>query len=320
MNSLRPLRWQRLALPLLRRAVRASPAAPSFPTPTTSSSISTTRVTAVTTATGVRNMSMAAEKPATSELAKEEELDKESKEAGGPQPPAHGERLWVFHHITANMIVYSLTPQIYPTKAFRQFKYTGKKLVPAKFRKDYWRPLAVVELGAGLGDVGRSVYHKLRELKHRHELEWGGEEQSRELLGLSRRERGKALNDQRGNAVADLAAVLAGAGKGNRMVVDQEEGAGGRKGKKKKETVNGKTEAVAEAGGEGDKQTQTRTQAPPPQLHKVTVYWANEQDKFFAESWSDNVTHVVGLPDKPSKVEAEPPAAVEDAPAAAEAQ
>jgi hypothetical protein len=28
------------------------------------------------------------------------------------------------------------------------------------------------------------------------------------------------------------------------------------------------------------------------------VYWANEQDKYYAEEWTANVTHVVGLPEK----------------------
>ena len=142
-------------------------------------------------------------------------------------------------------------------KSLRQLPYTGKKLVPAGLRKDYWRPMAVVEFGRGNGPIGRSVYAKCRELKKRHELEWEDER----LLNMSREQRGRELNDQKGNAVADLAYVLAGKGKGNRML----------------ETVK-----------EGETEVE--------KLHEATVYWASEQDQYFAESWSHNVTHVVGLP------------------------
>ncbi|KAL2164085.1 hypothetical protein VTH06DRAFT_3299 [Thermothelomyces fergusii] len=191
-------------------------------------------------------------------------------------PPGHAERIWVYNHILDNLTVYSLTQEMNPTKAFRQFAFTGKKLVPSKLRKDYWRPLAVVEFGAGQGDVGRSVFQKLRELKRRHQLEW----EDGALLRLSRRERGRALNDQRGAFVADLAAVLAGRGKGNRMV--KPAGPAGADAAKK----------------EGDGGPDGPAPLPASRLHGATVYWANEQDKYYAREWSDNVTHVIGLPEK----------------------
>ncbi|KAK4233187.1 transcriptional regulation of mitochondrial recombination-domain-containing protein [Achaetomium macrosporum] len=202
-------------------------------------------------------------------------------------PPGHGERLWVHNHITANLIVYSLTPEMRSTKAFRQFAYTGKKLVPAKLRKDYWRPMAVVEFAAGKGDVGRSVFQKLRELKKRHLLEWEDEA----LLNMSRRERGKALNDQRGNAVADLAHVLAGRGKGNKVVVTEEDEEQGKKGRGNKKGQKIPLDGVVEVKKDGEA-------AEKVKLHQATVYWANEQDKYFAQEWTENVNHVVGLPEK----------------------
>lgn len=70
----------------------------------------------------------------------------------------------------------------------------------------------------------------------------------------SKQERGIALNAQKKNAIADIAAVLAGQGRGNKIVAAETEG--------------------------GDKE-----------LVDVTVNWANDQDKKFAESWSKNVTH-----------------------------
>ncbi|KAH6636118.1 transcriptional regulation of mitochondrial recombination-domain-containing protein [Chaetomium tenue] len=222
-----------------------------------------------------------------------------SKKPGGHRPrsippPGHAERIWVHNHFLANHIIYSFTPEMNPTKAFRQFAYTGKKLVPAKLRKDYWRPMAVVEFGAGRGDVGRSVFHKLRELKKRHQLEWDDPA----ILQMDRRARGRALNDERGNAVADIAAVLGGRGKGNRVVVGGGGGGGGVKGGEGKALVVGGS-AAAEGGNAADAKEKREKELAG--LQSATVYWANEQDKYYAEEWTANVTHVVGLPEKGTK-------------------
>ncbi|KAK4184176.1 transcriptional regulation of mitochondrial recombination-domain-containing protein [Podospora australis] len=222
-----------------------------------------------------------------------------------PQPEGHGERIWIFSHIMEGHVVWSFTPDMRVNKAFRQFPYTGKKNVPAKLRKDYWRPMAILEFPKGLGDVGRSVYHKCRELKKRHELEWEDES----LLNMTKRQRGRELNDQKANTVADIAYVLAGNGKGNKVpvtkVVKEEIPLQGKKsqstaatapvegeegeGEKKEVVVRTKTveKVVEELDAEGKKK-----------LHEVTVYWANEQDRYYAESWSKNVSHVVGLPER----------------------
>ncbi|KAK4106138.1 hypothetical protein N658DRAFT_490741 [Parathielavia hyrcaniae] len=247
-----------------------------------------------------------------------EPTDGEPKQGGrrsrGIPPPGHGERLWVYNHIVDNFTIYSMTPALRSNKAFRQMPHTGKKLIPAKLRKDYWRPMAVVEFGAGRGDVGRSVFHKLRELQRRHQLEWDDPD----LLAMSRRERGKALNDQRGNSVADLAAVLAGRGKGNRVVFlgeaeNESSKVGGGKSAKGGVKKNKKTDPVETAKGaaageekeeEGGVVEMGLEQSSPGaeaagkkvKLYPATVYWANEQDKYYAESWTENVAHVVGLP------------------------
>ncbi|KAK3996010.1 transcriptional regulation of mitochondrial recombination-domain-containing protein [Cladorrhinum sp. PSN332] len=176
-------------------------------------------------------------------------------------PTGHGEKIWIYNHIVANHVVFSFTPDLRTNKALRQFPYTGKKLVPTTLRKDYWRPMAVVEFARGKGNVGRSVYAKCRELKKRHELEWEDES----LLNMSREERGKELGDMRGEVVADLAHVLGGNGKGNRVLIEARQ--------KKEKEADGKKE-----------------------LEDVTVYWASEQDRYFAKEWTGNVTHVVGLP------------------------
>lgn len=172
----------------------------------------------------------------------------------------------------------------------KQIPYNGKKLKQAKLRPDYWSQMATVELGPGQGVVGRSIFQKLRELKHLHEVAWDdadvrprpesefskadhkeaarAREQGRDYSPhRTKRQRGVALNAQKKNSIADLAAVLAGQGRGNKVV------------------VNG--DAAAEVGGN-------------PELLTVTVNWANDQDKNYAQEWSPNVTH--GLFEVPTYV------------------
>ena len=174
----------------------------------------------------------------------------------------------------------------------RQQPFTGKNLVPRKIRKDYWRPLAMIEMeDKDQGAVGRSVYQKLREFKKRHELDWANEaETGRKLMQLSKRERGAELNDQKPNSVADMAAVLAGAGKGNLMwavsrVSDP----------KSRDLGKGEITTASGAVEKGDVVEGKR------QLRRAVVYWANEQDKFHAREWSENVTHQVGIPSQAGK-------------------
>lgn len=146
-------------------------------------------------------------------------------------------------------------------KAFKQIPFTAKKAKPSKIRKDLWRQIAMIQFPSGKGQVGQSVFQKLREFSQRHLLEWtdsmyygrspgseGGER------CLTKEERGKKILEQRDNAVADLAAVLAGAGTKNKM------------------------RSKGKDGQEGE-------------LCEATVYWANGIDRHQAEEWSPNVRH-----------------------------
>ncbi|KAK3357697.1 transcriptional regulation of mitochondrial recombination-domain-containing protein [Lasiosphaeria hispida] len=287
--------------------------------------------------------------------------------------PEHGTKIWIHNHIYDGHVMLGFHRVIDSNKGYRQMPYTGKKNVPAKLRKDYWRPMAVIEFpDGGLGEVGRSVYQKLREFKKRHELEWGRENEEEEyrLLNMSRRERGKVLNDQRANVIADMAAVLGGIGKGNKMWMvdwdhlqdkevmihkpgtrltlplkeDQQltdmlklkfgisvmEG-GGKKFvdwqaikdmdvKVKKTTVT--EEIIPETEEEKAKwaakcvtAAAQGTQMRPKKirinknythemekieqwkaLHKAKIYWAEEQARFNAKEWPENVEHVLGIP------------------------
>ena len=198
-----------------------------------------------------------------------------------------------------------------------QAMFTGKKLCPASLRKDYWRTIAVVDVGAGNGIMGRSVFHKMREFKQRHLLEWGP--QAGELLQAARRgERGRILNDQRANTVADLAAVLGGAGKGNLIVQgtekelrwvkwvdkDGKKVGGELKMLKPKKKVEGEAAVAVAEGDEADAAATPAAaageEAKPEKLklRPATVYWANEQDRFYAREWTANVSHVLGLPER----------------------
>lgn len=184
--------------------------------------------------------------------------------------------------------------------ALKQLPFNGKKTKPAKLRKDYWSPLAIIEFPEGQGSVGRSVFQKLRELKHLHEVQWHDDvryktekEYTKEELKRAQKakaegrepprllrtvkQRGWALNAQKKNAIADMAAVLSGFGPGNRMIAAGETGEGAKA------------------------------------LLPVTVNWANDQDRNYAEEWSGNVTH--GLFEEATYI-ADPEAATVSQPAA----
>ncbi|POR39137.1 Uncharacterized protein TPAR_00665 [Tolypocladium paradoxum] len=207
-------------------------------------------------------------------------------------PDGHGEKIWVFSHRRSQQIIYSFKEKLDGLHDLKQLPFHGKKTKPAKLRKDYWSPLAMIQFPAGHGAVGRSVYQKLRELKHLHEVAWTDEFRRKRPEDYtaddkkkiaeekakgndyqpirSKEERGIALNAQKTNAIADMAVVLAGQGAGNKMVAGDAE--------------------------EGDRQ-----------LVEVSVSWSNDQDKQYAEAWSKNVTHeLFEEPAYASGVEPEP--------------
>lgn len=209
-------------------------------------------------------------------------VEKRRKEIESSQfPPHHGEKIWIFNHFLDGFTVYSHSPVMKANKALRQIPFNGKKLRPSKLRKDYWRPMAMIQFPAGRGDVGRSVYQRLRECKTLHELSWGDELSYDYEDGgrpLSKLERGKRLNDQKANTVADVAAVLGGRGKGNKIW----EGEGAAE----------DLAAVAEAGDEGGSGLKTDAEEGGAKaLVGAEVWWMNDQDRNYAKAWPANVTH-----------------------------
>lgn len=157
----------------------------------------------------------------------------------------------------------------------------------------------MLQFPEGQGEVGRSVFQKLREFRKRHELEW----EDAELRAMDKTKRGRTLNDQKANSVVDMAVVLGGAGKGNRIWISEEV-------EKKVKAREAKKQAEKEAIAAGlltppKKQAEKKALDDPNRKeprkygsprHEATIYWADEVDSAYAESWPDNVKHVLGFP------------------------
>lgn len=194
-------------------------------------------------------------------------------------------------------------------KGLSQIPFTVKKQKPAELRRDYWQPLCLIEVPKGLGVVGRNVMQKLREFRHRHELEWGW--QADELASVSRRERGELIHNQKSNTIADIAAVLAGAGRGNKMWAAEplppsedaetiaEKAEAQPVGAAAPENID-ETNAAAESSAKSRPKPKARAVAPkaPKTLVTANIYWSNDADRHWASEWTENVTHSVGLPKK----------------------
>lgn len=129
----------------------------------------------------------------------------------------------------------------------------------------------MIQFPEGLGHIGRSVYHIMREFRQKHDLDWGDEMFRDDETGrpLTRFERGQKLNSaQKANAIADMAAVLGGVGKGNKMWLPASD-----------QWETSKEQRVDEKTGE------------TTSLLKTQVWWTNLLDKNYAQSWPDNVAH-----------------------------
>ncbi|KEY67162.1 hypothetical protein S7711_03022 [Stachybotrys chartarum IBT 7711] len=193
-------------------------------------------------------------------------------------PEGHGENIWVFAHRRSDQVIYSFDRVLDPVQHLKQLPFNGKKTKPAKLRKDYWYPMAHIQFASGQGGVGRSVFQKLRELKHLHEVAWPEElrqktaeeytDKDKKMIEewaakgrnyipyRSKLERGRALNAQKPNAIADMAVVLAGQGRGNKVLL-------------------------------------SNSNEQEAQLAGVTIRWSNDQDKEYATEWTGNVTHEI---------------------------
>ncbi|EHK98051.1 hypothetical protein M7I_6099 [Glarea lozoyensis 74030] len=148
----------------------------------------------------------------------------EAPAASKPVPEPTGERgqtIYVFRQVQWNQVVYSLQKSMKNNHALKQLPYNGKKTVPAALRKDLWTPLAAISFPTALH--GRSAYQKLREYAKRHALEWEPHSLNVTSAGIPvpKQKRGRLLNDQKANSIADLAPAI-----GNRLgLYDESQGA-----------------------------------------------------------------------------------------------
>lgn len=191
----------------------------------------------------------------------------------------------------------------------------------------------MIQFDAGQGVVGRNVFQKLREFRKLHELQWGW--QAKEFKKLNKYDRGERIHNQKPNAVADIAAVLSGAGRGNLMWTKEAEAAAAQveegegsvaataQSTSKPDSIDAQTEtksenpdtavvalsttpaapaqadeiAVAKAPKVEKKKAKEVAPSAPKTLLKATVYWANDMDLEWARKWSENVIHELGLPE-----------------------
>lgn len=182
----------------------------------------------------------------------------------------------------------------------------------------------MIRFGKGRGEVGRNVFQKLREYRQMHELSWGW--QAKDLIKMNKLQRGKTIHNQKRNAIADVAAVLAGEGRGNKMWTTEPEPK-----PELTEEVEESQSASEEATSEGEAVTKTaaieatpavtatptatgaaevsteetaapakaekKKEEPQKRLLNATIYWANDSDLNWAREWTPNVDHQIGLPD-----------------------
>jgi len=116
---------------------------------------------------------------------------------------AHGELVYVFRNVATNQVLYSLQ-ELLAAHHLRQLPFIGKHSTPPALRPDEWVPHCVVRFPSPA--QGHSAFRRLREFRTLHEVAWP--KTNPEYKQLARRQRIRAIMDQRANFSADLAEVL----------------------------------------------------------------------------------------------------------------
>ncbi|KAG4428418.1 hypothetical protein IFR05_016098 [Cadophora sp. M221] len=212
----------------------------------------------------------------------------------------HGQQIFVFNHLQRNHVVYSLTRamKVFPpilrhpipnNAALAQIPFNGKKSVPAALRKDLWHPFAEIKFPAGAGPIGLSVFQKLREYRRRHELEWGDEVRlDDEGNARKKKDRAKAICDQKANSVADIATVVSMLAAPEQVTIV-----------KKKDALQRHQEGFDPEVFAAQKAARMKAHFGPVNIGligaesgtKVEILWNDLHDAEFAETWGDNVEH-----------------------------
>ncbi|KAG9246266.1 transcriptional regulation of mitochondrial recombination-domain-containing protein, partial [Calycina marina] len=222
-------------------------------------------------------------------------------------PPGHGEKIYVFTHLQTKQVVYSLSRVLNNSAALAQIPYNGKKTVPRALRKDLWMPLAKICFSPGAGRTGLSAFQKLREYKRLHELQWGDEiALTEDGIPEKRNVRGRKIQNQKANSIADIAAVLSKIGTtegaqiglkgGFRNIEDQKawiEEQAENTAQHMKTHHDATEEQMVELKAKRRRELEKKFEAENGEevLTMVEVQWKDLNDAEFAEKWSENVVH-----------------------------
>ncbi|EAW13186.1 mitochondrial 54S ribosomal protein mL67 [Aspergillus clavatus NRRL 1] len=242
----------------------------------------------------------------------------------------HGKNIFVYHNIRTNQVVYSLTRYLEKNNVLRQLIYHGKKTIPATVRKDMWVPYYSVHFHDS--KVGLRAFHLLREFSMQRQLapprdmitiseQYLAQKRPRDpeeakkfdekyadKLGwlMEKKDRARAVMDQKATSVADVAAVLA---------IQQEEIANGfadgKRGfltrtarRRRREAREKEAEKAAEQADRVAVLEQTlstpevdyKIQEPEDKTkvledNGVKILWTDIHNACFAEAWPERVWH-----------------------------
>ncbi|KAH8425238.1 mitochondrial 54S ribosomal protein mL67 [Aspergillus melleus] len=242
----------------------------------------------------------------------------------------HGKNIFVYHNIRTNQVVYSLTRYLEKNSVLRQLVYHGKKTVPASLRKDMWVPYYSVHFNDS--KIGLRAYHLLREFSMQRQLSPPREmitidqkyldqkrprdpEKAKEFnekyegkLGwlMEKKDRARAMMDQKATSVADIAAVLE---------IQEEEMKNGfasglrgyltpsarrrRRQARQKEQLKAEEQAARVASFEQALSTnqveykieEIEDKTGALENNGVKILWTDIHDARLAETWSDRVQH-----------------------------
>ncbi|OJJ51065.1 hypothetical protein ASPZODRAFT_11911 [Penicilliopsis zonata CBS 506.65] len=244
----------------------------------------------------------------------------------------HGKNIFVYHNIRTNQVVYSLTRYLEKDNALKQLVFHGKKTVPATLRKDMWVPYYSVHFQDK--QIGLRAYHLLREFALQRQLSppremititdsWLSQRRPRDPVQakefddkyatkrgwlMEKKDRARALMDQKATSVADVAAVLA---------IQEEEIANGfadgkrgyltRRARQRRREARAKEEEKTAERAERIARFATLLSDPGLEVkieeqaaegdafllaeNDVKILWMDLQDARFAETWPTRVQH-----------------------------
>ncbi|KAJ0418438.1 transcriptional regulation of mitochondrial recombination-domain-containing protein [Aspergillus carlsbadensis] len=244
----------------------------------------------------------------------------------------HGKNIFVYHNIRTNQVVYSLTRYLEKNNVLKQLIYHGKKTVPATLRKDMWTPYYSVHFQDS--KVGLRAFHLLREFSKQRQLDPPREmititekylaqkrprdptkvkefdEKYADKLGwlMEKKDRARAVMDQKATSVADISAVIGiqekeiqdGFGEYNRGPISINA-------RKRRAAARRKEAAKAAEHAERIAKFATAISSPtaemkvmdpkdagnadPLEVDTVKILWNDMHDARYAQSWPMRVVH-----------------------------